>query len=453
MGTKNKKPIIIDNLTAGDFPLAVRHIWSNTSGADKNMRLALTLTSIVCFSGLSPRLRVKYTFDFVADMILLNLICIGHSGAGKNLINWLVNLLMKAQIIRDQEERLKLREAKEQEDAEGGKKNKKKKKDVLVAIRFLQKFTLPVAVKYCDFMYRRYGDWMPFFLYGSEFGSFTENRRGSAEFQSVARSSFSATEWYSRDTLYQDGYNAMVNMNWCSVMCGQDQALDKYIDKNGVVEGDAGRQILVMLDDNIGEPSPTIRPLGEAQMRDINATIGMLMAETYTDDDQLMPTHLVDMHWLDKDVNRWCDQTREQILKTGSLAMNSYYVRASLSSFRICTTLYHLWGEETPTEAGVTVEEVQKRVRRCYYFFAQLILDNAMARWGKIYEANMPKGEEAVKKPTLYDQMPKRFTRDMLRDEIRKLELGTPARLFIFKWMKKKWIYEVEKDVYEKLYG
>ena len=65
----------------------------------------------------------------------------------------------------------------------------------------------------------------------------------------------------------------------------------------------------------------------------------------------------------------------------------------------------------------------------------------------------MPKDEEAVKKPTLYDQMPQRFSRDMLRDEIRKLELGTPARLFIFKWMKKKWIYEVEKDVYEKLYG
>lgn len=449
----SKKPIIINKLTAGDFPLAVRHIWKNASCADENMRLALTLTTIVCYSGLSPRLRAKYVYDFCVDMILLNLICIAASGSGKNLINWLLMRLMKSQIQRDQEERLKMREAKEQQDAEvGDKKKGRKKKEELVAIRFLQKFTLPVAVKYCHFMYRIYGDWMPFFLYGSELGSFTENRRGSSEFQSVARSAFSATEWYSRDTLYQDGYNAMVNLNWCSVLCGQDQALDKYIDKDGVVQGDAGRQILIRLNNNLGEAAPTFKPFTDEQLHDIDATVAKLMAETYTTDNQLMPTHVVDMQWIDKDVERWCNQIREQILKNGSEAMNSFYVRASLSSFRICVMLYHLWGEENPVEEGITVEEVQKKVRRCYYFFAQLILDNAMAKWGKTYEAAMPKDEEAVKKPTLYDAMPKRFSRDMLRDEVRKQQLGTPARQFIFKWLNKKWIYEAEQDVYEKLY-
>lgn len=449
----SKKPVIINKLTAGDFPLAVRHIWKNASCADENMRLALTLTSIVCYSGLSPRLRAKYVYDFCVDMILLNLICIAASGSGKNLINWLLMRLMKSQIMRDQEERLKMREAKEQQDVEdGGKKKGRKKKEELVAIRFLQKFTLPVAVKYCHFMYRIYGDWMPFFLYGSELGSFTENRRGSSEFQSVARSAFSATEWYSRDTLYQDGYNAMVNLNWSSVLCGQDQALDKYIDKDGVVQGDAGRQILIRLNNNLGEAAPTFKPFTDEQTHDIDATVAKLMAETYTTDNQLMPTHVVDMQWIDKDVERWCNQIREQILKNGSEAMNSFYVRASLSSFRICTMLYHLWGEENPVEEGMTAEEVQKRVRRCYYFFAQLILDNAMAKWGKTYEAAMPKDEEAVKKPTLYDAMPKRFSRDMLREEVRKQQLGTPARQFIFKWLNKKWIYEAEKDVYEKLY-
>ena len=76
-----------------------------------------------------------------------------------------------------------------------------------------------------------------------------------------------------------------------------------------------------------------------------------------------------------------------------------------------------------------------------------------MTQWGQEYEAAMPKDKEnAAKKPTLYDLMPKRWTRDQLREMVVKQELGTPVRTFIFKWLKKKWIYEVEKDVYEKLY-
>ena len=49
-------PITVKNLTAGDFPPAVRPFWENIP-SDLNLRLALTLTSIVCYCSLSPRLR------------------------------------------------------------------------------------------------------------------------------------------------------------------------------------------------------------------------------------------------------------------------------------------------------------------------------------------------------------------------------------------------------------
>lgn len=457
----SKKPISVKALMAGDFPPAVRPFWENVP-SDKNLRDALVLTAIVCYCGLAPRLRVKYTYDnaMLLSMLLLNLLVIGPSGSGKSAIRWAVNLLMNAQILRDTEERRRLREYKEM-----SKKEREKAQEPLVIIRFLQKFTLPVVVKYADVIHRRYKDWLSFFLYGDELAAFTANRSGSSDFQAVARTAYSLGETYSRDTLYQDGYNAMVDILWNSVICGQEQALDKYITKDGIVLGDAGRQILIKLDDTLGEDAPTIRPLSEQQQRDINLTVARLMAETFTDDDQLLPTHIVDMEWLDKDVKQWCGQVREQILKTGSRAMDSFYVRASTSAFRIATMLYHLWGEDAstgsatasetsePLKPSETVEAVRKKVRRCYFYFAQLILDAAMTQWGQEYEAAMPKDKEnAAKKPTLYDLMPKRWTRDQLREMIIKQELGTPVRTFIFKWLKKKWIYEVEKDVYEKLY-
>lgn len=437
----NKKTITVNNLTAGDFPPAVRPFWENVPNSPK-LRLALTLASIVCYCGLSPRLRVKYTFDsnfLCGSMLLLNLLVIGPSGSGKSAIRWAVNMLMNAQILRDTEERRRLREYKEKP-----KKEREKTQEPMIVCRFLQKATLPIIVKYADIIHRRYKDWLSFFLYGDELAAFTENRRGNSDFQAVARTAYELGETYSRDTLYNDGYNALVDVLWNSVICGQEQALEKYINKEGVVLGDAGRQILVKLDDRLGEDAPTIRPFSEEQQRAVNQAVDLMMSETFSEDDQLMPIHNVDMDWINRDVKIWCGQIREEVLKTGSRAMDSFYVRSSKSSHRIATMLYHLWGEDASK---------QKQVRRCYYAFSQMILDAAMEQWGQDYEAAMPKDKDtSAKKATLFDSMPKRWTRDQLRAMVIKEELGTPARIFIHKWMKKKWIYEVEKDVYEKMY-
>lgn len=437
----NKKTITVNNLTAGDFPPAVRPFWENVPNSPK-LRLALTLASIVCYCGLSPRLRVKYTFDsnfLCGSMLLLNLLVIGPSGSGKSAIRWAVNMLMNAQILRDTEERRRLREYKEKP-----KKEREKTQEPMIVCRFLQKATLPIIVKYADIIHRRYKDWLSFFLYGDELAAFTENRRGNSDFQAVARTAYELGETYSRDTLYNDGYNALVDVLWNSVICGQEQALEKYINKEGVVLGDAGRQILVKLDDRLGEDAPTIRPFSEEQQRAVNQAVDLMMSETFSEDDQLMPIHNVDMDWINRDVKIWCGQVREEVLKTGSRAMDSFYVRSSKSSHRIATMLYHLWGEDASK---------QKQVRRCYYAFSQMILDAAMEQWGQDYEAAMPKDKDtSAKKATLFDSMPKRWTRDQLRAMVIKEELGTPARIFIHKWLKKKWIYEVEKDVYEKMY-
>lgn len=102
----------VDKLVGGDFPPAVRPFWENVKD-DKSMRLALTLTAIVCYCSLSPRLRVKYVYDLAQSMLLLNLLVIGPSGSGKSMIRWCVNMLMRSQLLRDQDERRKLREYKE----------------------------------------------------------------------------------------------------------------------------------------------------------------------------------------------------------------------------------------------------------------------------------------------------------------------------------------------------
>ena len=59
-----------------------------------------------------------------------------------------------------------------------------------------------------------------------------------------------------------------------------------------------------------------------------------------------------------------------------------------------------------------------------------------------------------VTKVSLYDQLPTSFSRDQLRELIVKLDLSTPARVFISKWKRAKLIYESKenKDIYVKNY-
>ena len=55
---------------------------------------------------------------------------------------------------------------------------------------------------------------------------------------------------------------------------------------------------------------------------------------------------------------------------------------------------------------------------------------------------------------SLYDQLPDQFSRDQLRELIVKLDLSTPARVFISKWKSAKLIYasKENKDIYVKNY-
>ena len=432
----------VSNLASEDWAPPVRVFFDNLED-NPPLRLALSVTATVCYSALSPRLRVKYPYDTDLSMLLVNLLIIGFSGAGKGTVRKVVFIIMKMLIEREMEERRIYREALEANKRRNA--NKDKDKEPLVAIRFLQSFTLPVVVKYCDHMHRRYGDWLSFFLFGNELGSFIENKRNKADFQAVSRCAYNLGELYSRDTLYEAGYNGLVDICWNSVICGQEQSLHEYIDKKGVVVGDAGRQIVIKLRDSLGEKPPVFHPLTDEQQKIVDTTVKKLMEETFTDDDKLQPIHVVDMSWLDENVKDWCSWQRFDVIKTGSRAQNSFYVRASVSAFRLCTMLYHLWGE---------TEESKEHVRRCYYAFANYILDKLVQEFGQIYESAMPKEKECTAKIYLYDQMPRKFTRKQLSEKIAELELGTAARQFLYKWKKANliWKVEEEEDTYEKIY-
>ena len=79
---------------------------------------------------------------------------------------------------------------------------------------------------------------------------------------------------------------------------------------------------------------------------------------------------------------------------------------------------------------------IKRKVAKFYTFMATYVLEGLLSRWGRQYEQmhKTDDGDDASSKTSLYDQLPREFSRDQLRELIVKLDLSTPARIFISKW-------------------
>lgn len=441
---------------AEDLPLPVRCFYGNLDAEAPLKKAGGVLTPIICYQAQAPRLRVHYPFDPEPDGLFCNLIVNGHTGAGKRHISYIVKMLTKDMTDTDKKERRLLQQCKETNRRKGS--NQEKEQEPLVIIRVLQDFTLPVIASYADQQERRLGEPIGFFLHSDEVGQICENRKAKLSLQAVARTAFSLGEEYVKDTLYKDGYNASTNIVWNSVICSQQASLDDYITKKGLQCGDGSRQIIVDIGEELAPEAPVFHPLSNEQQKVVDATIEKLKNETYTftDDGQisgLQLTHLIDMGFLYDDIYKWCDRQRILVAKTGSRALEAFYVRASVSAFRLSAMLYHLWDEE---------EEHQDKVRRFYLYFAQHILDGQMAQWGQDFEAGMPQSKENKQPKDVWAMMPESFTEQQFNEIVEQYNAGkekkdqikTCFRQFKYTWCtKKKWaFYEEETKLIHKMY-
>ena len=453
-------------ITAADLPPAVRAFWDS---APAPFKVPAILTAIDCYCALATRLRFKYTYDLDPHALLLQVLVVAEAASGKSFTRPIVKSLMQPLKLRDQE--MKRIEQAYQDLKKTSAKNKQLPEEPITDVRCLQTITKAKLVKRADMFIRKYGEPLTFWFYNEELATMTEsNKRAFADLRTMDRLAYDLGAEYGSDTLSDTSYNADVDVIYCSLFCATDNALREYMDKRSVEGGNCTRKVLTDLGDLMGEDAPRFRPLTPDEQAAVSRAVQHLMDITYTDEGQLQPVRMVPMEWLDYHVRRWCADQRQLVLKTGSRARNCFYKRASVSAARMCCLLYYLWQVEQdfkfqdssskshlkPETAvrPMKPETAQQRCAKFYRFMATYILDGLLARWGRQYE-QMHKTEETDDggKVPLYDQLPTQFSRDQLRELIVKLDLSTPARIFISKWKRAKLIYDSEtKDVYVKNY-
>ena len=432
----SNRPKVQPSITAADLPPALRVFWDT---APDHFKVASILSALACYCALGTRLRAKYVYDLEPHALLLQVIILGEPGSGKSFTRPIVRQLMRPVRIKDQE--MKRIEQAYAELKKKAAKNKQLPDEPITATRIVQTITKAKLVKRADMFLRKYGETLAFFFFSEELATMTEsNKRAFADLNTMDRLAYDLGAEFSSDTLSDASYNADVDVIYCSLFCGTENALNEYINKRSIEGGNCTRKVLARIDEDLmGEDAPQFRQQTEAERQLVERTVDRLMKETYTDDDLIQPTHDIPVEWLNLPVRKWCDEQRQQVLKTGSRSLNCFYKRSSVSAWRMACMCYHLWDEDPEQRAHVV---------KFYRFMANYILDGLMAKWGKQYE-QMHKGDsdDESNRVTLYDQLPKQFSRDQLRELIVKLDLSSPDRIFIAKWKKAKMIYQPDPQV------
>ena len=433
-----------------DLPPIVREIVTN---APPSRKLPAFVACLAPLCVLATRIRLKYYYDSRPSALLLQVIIEAPQSSGKQFAADIERLLLDNTIkARDMEQRRLEQDYREKKKRR--KANEKLEEEPKTTIRVIPAtISKTVLVKRADFYERNLGDVLSFWMFAEELAQVTDaGKQGYSNLRTIMRTAYDLGSRFGMDFASDNSYSAIVDINICSMFCSTPSALDDYMDKKAIEGGNITRTILCQLDDQIGADGAIFKPYTPSQLQTISSTLGLIMNDCYTADGALKPELNLDMSWLDKDVRRWCLEKGKQALESGSVALDVFRKRSSVSAFRVAALCYYLYCLN-PTETPEPL--AQKRARRIYLYMSDYILNMLLKRWGKRFEELVSKRnkeeDENTRRPRLLDNLPKQFTRDQLLALMQRLEVSSPARVLLSQWKNNQWINILSKNQFEKL--
>lgn len=431
-----------------DLPPIIREIVTN---APPNRKLPSFVASLSPLCALATRIRLKYYYDSRPSALLLQVIIEAPQSSGKQFAADIERLLLEDTLkARDQEQRRLEQEYREKKKRR--KANEKLEEEPKTTIRVIPAtISKTVLVKRADFYERNLGDVLSFWMFAEELAQVTDaGKQGYSNLRTIMRTAYDLGSRFGMDFASDNSYSAIVDINICSMFCTTPSALDDYMDKKAIEGGNITRTVLCQLDDQIGADGAIFKPYTPEQMEVINSTLAKIMADVYTADGALQPEKALDMNWIDRDVRRWCNAKGKEALESGSVAIDVFRKRSSVSAYRVASLCYYLYLLE-----GTPEQLAAKRSRKIYLFMSDYILSMLIKRWGKIFEELQSKrtiNEVVVtNRPRLLDNVPRQFTRDQLNALLQSLNVPSPARVLLSQWKSYGWIKVLSKNNYEKL--
>ena len=444
-----------------ELPPVFRELVHN---APEKFKMATFIACCAPLATLATRLRAYYPFDQEPHACLLQTIICSEQSGGKSFARNVENVIMARQKARDNEQR-------RQEQAYRELKQKASKTAKLPDPPKTAIICCPVSIsiaqliKRADAPVRLYGTPLTLWTFTEELATATEtNKRAFSNIKSIMRTAYDLGSEYGVDYLSDNSYSATVDILYNTMFCTTPSALDEYMDRKAIEGGNVTRTIVYDLGSQLGDEAPIFARITPEQHESINRTIQLMMADTYSEDGGIQPEKYIDMDWLEKDIRQWCAQKNMEAIKSGSTALGVFYKRSSVSAFRIAVLCQYLYGLERGESGGMPPStpspitsnpspKIRKLVKRIYLAMAEQILAGMLDKWGRRYEDLLAKRQELStgSRLSLFEQLPDEFSRELLRETIKRLGLTTDDWVFLSKWNAKALITKVSKNVFRKI--
>ena len=429
-----------------ELPPLIREVVQN---APNSRKLPAFIACLAPLCALATRVRLKYYYDSRPSALLLQVIIEGSQSVGKSFAADIERLIMDDTIkAHDNDQRRIEQEYREQRKRR--KANEKLDEEPKTTIRVIPPtISKTVLVKRADFYQRILSAPLTFWMFAEELAQVTDaGKQGYSNLRTIMRSAFDYGSMFGIDFASDNSYSAIVDINICSMFCTTPAALDEYMDKKAIEGGNITRCILCQLVDDLGADGVLFKPYTPEQKQVIDRTLKAIMNDTYDTDGVLKSELFINMSWIDDSVRKWCRKQGHEATLTGSVALDVFRKRASVSAFRIAALCYYIYGIE-----GVPEQNARKLCRKVYLFMADYILNSLIKRWGKTFEDLNTKrinDNNTNHNPGIFALLGQDFSRDQLKALIKEQGKTTPARMFIYMWMQQGDIIAIDNDHFRK---
>ena len=414
----------------------------------KEFSIQTLIVALAVLGVYMPRLRFKYTYDVRLHVPVVQVLIEAPQSGNKSVIDFLVGRIIRLLRRRDKGYRRIEQDYKDNPQSEpdaSGKTHARQRplKPIVTLGATISRTELTIRADTPERLYNN--EPLILCLYCEEIQEMVDNnRKDFSKLGTAFRKGYDFGSTLDQD--YVTSYSASPDLLLTIIAMGTQGGINNFMSDTELEQGGVTRKIMLHLPGELGDDAPSLRDYTQEEDVVIDKLIDTLMQHTYSPDEKtLMPIKQLDLSWLDSTVQTWCSRIRKEVKISGSLALDTFYKRSSVSAFRLTAILAYLFELEATEHPG----NWHAVCRRTYTYFAGLILDAMLSEWGGRYEAlaaKQTRNREGMQ-TSLYGECPDEFTRDWFDNLVASRGGTTPARKHICQWKKNGWITDqIEED-------
>lgn len=247
--------------------------------------------------------------------------------------------------------------------------------------------------------------------------------------------------YYGQDYKNTATFSGSVQLHYNLLICGTPGQVKRFF--SNPEDGLVSRICFCEIKNRLFAGRDVWKQFTKKQQETIDRVVDRLLAQTYGEDDMILPEKWVDMSWVYKPLDKWVDSTLQEAKETYSVSMSQFRWRAAVNAFRyalICSQLYAQLNEER-----------KKLIIDFAVWFAEQDLKNRMDLFAAPLEAEIADQVKISPKENLYKMLPSPFRITDVESVCIKLGIKSQPPAIVSLWIKENMVVKQQKGVWLKL--